>query len=104
MNLVSAHVPGDFVYLDPPYLPENDREFTAYTTDGFDEKDHLALAEWIHEQTSQGVHVMLSMSDTPRAREVYEGLDMRSAAAPRRLRDRDGVGLDLIALNYYAPG
>ena len=35
--------PGDFVYLDPPYVPLNATSFVGYTADGFSLKDHEAL-------------------------------------------------------------
>ncbi len=35
----------DFIYLDPPYQPLNNTSyFTAYTTDGFDDRDQSQLA------------------------------------------------------------
>lgn len=39
----------DFVYLDPPYAPENDKSFVGYVADGFSLEMHNSLFDSIKE-------------------------------------------------------
>lgn len=66
--------PGDFVYLDPPYIPAGKASFTRYLGDGFNVGDHERLASLIRDLISRGVTVMLSNSDTLLTRTIYAGL------------------------------
>lgn len=63
---------GDFVYLDPPYVPASPTaNFTAYGAGGFGVGDQERLRDLFAELDSRGCFLMLSNSDTPLVRELY---------------------------------
>jgi len=65
--------PGDFVYFDPPYDPVSDTSnFTRYARDGFDAEAQRRLAEVFASLAERGARVMLSNSDTPLIRSLYD--------------------------------
>lgn len=70
--------PGDFVFLDSPYLPENASSFVKYTKDGFSAQDHADVAALFRRLAARGVHALASNSETPRARELYAGFEIRT--------------------------
>ena len=72
--------PGDFVYLDPPYLPvftksgvekEPTSKFNKYTAKVFDEGDLRDLAEICDEMSARGINWVMSNRDTPGVRELF---------------------------------
>lgn len=76
----AAAGPGDFVYLDPPYHPLTaTARFTSYTAASFGEPEQRRLAAAFDAMTSRGVRAMLSNSDHPFIRALYEGKGYRLA-------------------------
>lgn len=70
--LENAH-PGDLVYFDPPYFPvSRTAGFTDYTDRSFGAVEQERLYDTFHELDRRGCMVMLSNSDTPFIRELYE--------------------------------
>jgi len=64
--------PGDFVYLDPPYLPISKySDFKRYTTEQFYEKDHIELAEEVHRLHEMGCYVLLTNSNHPLIHKLF---------------------------------
>ena len=64
---------GDFVYCDPPYHPIGETaSFTKYTEADFSEKDQTRLRDFALRLHSQGICVMVSNSDTPLVRQLYD--------------------------------
>ena len=64
--------PGDFVFLDPPYLPISDySDFKRYTKEQFYEEDHVELAKMVKTLHERGCHVILTNSNHPLVHELY---------------------------------
>lgn len=74
-NVLDTHArEGDFVYLDPPYLPISKySDFKRYTSEQFYEEDHVELAGEVRRLHEQGCHVLLSNSNHPLVYELYKG-------------------------------
>jgi DNA adenine methylase len=71
---------GDFVYLDPPYLPifsqpgiekEPTAKFNKYTAKTFEMEDLRALASICNELSDRGISWVMSNRDTESVRDLY---------------------------------
>jgi DNA adenine methylase len=86
--------PGDFVYLDPPYLPlftqpgvekEPTAKFNKYTARTFELPDLLDLAERCREMTASGIRWVMSNRDTSGVRELFDFADIVTFRTHRSL-------------------
>jgi len=63
---------GDFVFIDPPYLPVSEyADFKRYTKEQFYEEDHIELAAEIMRLHELGCFVILTNSNHPLVHEQY---------------------------------
>ena len=77
---------GDFVYFDPPYLPvSKTSNFAAYHSIAFTLAEHERLAKTFARLTRLGVGTLLSTSDTPETRALFEAFDTTTAHATRSI-------------------
>lgn len=68
---------GDFVFVDPPYLPVGKySDFKRYTAEQFHEDDHRDLAEEVGRLTDIGCHVILTSSVHPLVYELYRKFEI----------------------------
>ncbi len=64
--------PGDFIFLDPPYLPVSEfADFKRYTKEQFYEEDHVELATQVMRLHEKGCYVILTNSNHPLVHELY---------------------------------
>lgn len=87
--LEEAKTDQDFVYFDPPYYPlSNTSQFTSYSRYNFNEEDQFRLRDVFAELASRGVKVMLSNSDCPFIRELYEEFPIHEVSAARSINSK----------------
>jgi len=62
---------GDFIYIDPPYIPLDPTSFTKYSKDDFGIEDHNSLSNFCDELDKLEAYYMLSNSDTELTEKIY---------------------------------
>lgn len=99
---------GDFVYLDPPYVPvTKTADFTSYVAGGFHHGDQVRLAEEFRRLRDRGILAMLSNADTPVSRELYADFAVHQVLAPRAINsDPSGRGAarEIVVTSWGPPG
>lgn len=84
-NVTYRASPGDLVYFDPPYIPLKNTSFVKYTMSGFDYNEHVRLRNIAIGLKSEGVHVIISNSDTSIVRELYKDFEIKEVQARRSI-------------------
>jgi len=64
-------VTGDFVYLDPPYAPENETSFVSYTPDGFNLENHKMLFKLCSEMKAKRVTMLMSNAEVKLVKDAF---------------------------------
>jgi len=96
--------PGDFWYLDPPYVPvSKTANFTAYSKGGFGMADQKRLRSFCGEIDRIGARFMVSNSDTEEVRELWGAFHIDAVKARRAINskgNRRGRVGELVIRNY----
>ena len=98
---------GDFVYLDPPYQPLSETShFTSYTKDGFGVDEQQRLRVVFDDLTARGVSALLSNSDHPFIRDLYEGYSVEEVPMGRNINSKAAARSaisELLISNFDCP-
>lgn len=86
LHIVSYAKPGDFVYFDPPYMPDNiSSTFTSYSKDGFGMADHENLINLCEALNRNSVKWMLSNSSAPIVYKMYKNFNIETIEVQRSI-------------------
>lgn len=95
--------PGDFVYLDPPYIPMNKiSNFVGYTKDGFTYSDCKRLLGLIDILDAMGVYFLLSNNNVPYVTGTCDKYKIKTIDVKRNI-NRNGKkrkGKEVLIYNY----
>ncbi len=103
-QILSKIKKNDFVYLDPPYHPLEDKNsFTKYSKDDFAEKDQKDLKQFCDELNAKKVNFLESNSYTKFIKELYKNYTQSEVLANRMINCKAigrGKIKELIIYNY----
>jgi len=90
---------GDFVFLDPPYMPVSIySDFKRYTKEQFREENHRELAYEIKRLHSIGCHLIMTNSNHPLIHELYKDFNIDIIQSKRNISSNGNkrIGEDVI--------
>jgi DNA adenine methylase len=85
-NVIDNVQENDFVYLDPPYYPENEKSFVDYNSAGFDEKIHKKLFQCI---LGLKCKFVMSNSDVKFVREYFKNYKIETIVCKRSINSKN---------------
>ena len=80
---------NDFVYLDPPYAPENATSFVGYTKDGFNIDMHKKLFKLTKELANNQVKFAMSNAKVELITENFKEYKMEETKARRAINSKN---------------
>lgn len=86
---IKKPVNGDFVYLDPPYAPENANSFVGYVADGFDLEAHNRLFDGIKKLNQKKIHFAMSNAKVDLVMDNFKDYKLEDIVARRAINSKD---------------
>ena len=78
---------GDFVYLDPPYAPENDKSFVGYVAEGFNLDMHTKLFNEITKMND--IHFVMSNAKVDLVTDYFKYYNCVDITARRAINSKN---------------
>lgn len=93
---------GDFVYVDPPYVPEeNKKSFVGYVSEGFNLENHKILFEEIKKLNKKKIKFILSNSNAKLVQDTFKEYKRDEITARRAINSKNpgSTSVELIIHN-----
>lgn len=94
---------GDFIFLDPPYMPISEySDFKRYTKEQFSEQDQVNLANEVQKLHEKGCNILLTNSNHPLIHELYKDYKIDIIQTKRNINSKGNkrTGEDIIVTAY----
>lgn len=90
LNVLKEYAkPGDFIFLDPPYIPVTEwGDFKRYTKEQFYEQDQRNLADEVKRLCKLGCYVILTNSNHPLVHELYSDFSIEVVETKRAISSK----------------
>lgn len=101
-SLKEEYETDDFIYLDPPYAPENSKSFVSYNEGGFDINNHKKLFEICNKLDTQ---FLMSNSDVELVKQYFnkDSYEIETISCKRTINCKkpDSKSNELLIKNYF---
>ena len=87
-HITRATLMGDYVYLDPPYAPENEKSFVGYTQDGFNLDTHKKLFGEIIKLNEKNIKFSMSNSNVDLIMKYFKDYKREEITARRAINSK----------------
>ena len=88
-NSIQKVQKGDFVYLDPPYAPENSKSFVGYNSKGFNLQAHNDLFNMIKKFNSNEIKFVMSNAKVDLVTDKFTDYESEDIIARRAINSKN---------------
>ena len=99
-DTIQIPIQGDFVYLDPPYAPENEKSFVGYVADGFSIDAHNNLFDGIKSLKNKKIKFAMSNAKVDFVMDTFKDYYFEDIVARRAINSKDPSATTMEVIVY----
>lgn len=99
-DTIQTPIQGDFVYLDPPYAPENAKSFVGYVADGFSMDAHNNLFDGVKSLKKKKIKFAMSNAKVDFVMDNFKDCQYEDIVARRAINSKDPSATTMEVIVY----